>query len=106
MSRQALGRGLKALIPQAEAERGEEIKHIPVEAVEPNPYQPRRHFDEEGLGRNVNYLIDVITDGGKISSITINAEALEFDGIKGGSVHSCYPDYEQVAKQIRKEIAN
>lgn len=63
-------------------------------------------FDEEGLGRNVNYLIDVITDGGKISSITINAEAMEYDGIKGGSVHSCYPDYEQVAKQIRKEIAN
>lgn len=63
-------------------------------------------FNEEGFERNVNYLIDICTDGGKISSITINAEAMESDGIKGGSAHSCYPDYEQVAKQIRENIAN
>ena len=49
MSRQALGRGLKALIPQAEDVKGEEIRQIPVSAIEPNPYQPRRSFDEEGL---------------------------------------------------------
>lgn len=63
-------------------------------------------FDEEGYERNVSYLIDVCSENGKISSITVKAEAMESDGIKGGSVHSCYPDYEQVARQIRENIAN
>jgi ParB family chromosome partitioning protein len=43
-----LGRGLEALIPTATAERGG-LRTIPLDAVEPNPRQPREAFDEQGL---------------------------------------------------------
>jgi ParB family chromosome partitioning protein len=58
--RNALGRGLGALIPEAPApaslDRGErEVAagpaEIPVELIAPNPEQPRRRFDEGELAR-------------------------------------------------------
>ena len=51
MSRQALGRGLRALIPEGSLEpaRGEGIREVAVDRVAPNPYQPRRQFSEENL---------------------------------------------------------
>ena len=43
-----MGRGLSALLsPAAEAEQ--ELRHIPVELITPNPRQPRRHIDESAL---------------------------------------------------------
>ena len=47
--RSGLGRGLGALIPEDEAVEGASLREVPVDAVEPNPYQPRVHFDEETL---------------------------------------------------------
>lgn len=48
--RSGLGRGLGALIPsEVLGERGSAFLELPVTAVEPNPRQPRRHFDEESL---------------------------------------------------------
>lgn len=51
-----LGKGLSSIIPSAErnepeggAARGAVLVEVPVTAVSPNPNQPRRHFDEEGL---------------------------------------------------------
>lgn len=50
MSTQRLGRGLRALIPEVEPEKTEgDVQRIPLELIEPNPYQPRQHFDEEKL---------------------------------------------------------
>lgn len=50
MRRKALGKGLSALLPdpdaQAPAEAGFEV---PVESLEPNPYQPRAPVDAEAL---------------------------------------------------------
>lgn len=48
MSRKALGRGLKALIPQGEAV-SEGIQELQVSAVHPNPNQPRRRFEDGPL---------------------------------------------------------
>lgn len=48
MSRKALGRGLKALIPESESSEGS-VRQIPIDQVERNPSQPRKHFDEEQL---------------------------------------------------------
>lgn len=45
----ALGKGLGALIPQLEEEDFQNTQEIPLERIEPNPYQPRRHFDPESL---------------------------------------------------------
>jgi len=49
--RQALGRGLEALLPGSVAEilSGEEILQIPIEEIRPNPEQPRKSFDKESL---------------------------------------------------------
>jgi ParB family chromosome partitioning protein len=53
--RSGLGRGLSSLIPPAESgldlgAAGDTIlAEIPVGAIEPNPHQPRQHFDEQSL---------------------------------------------------------
>lgn len=52
--RRGLGRGLSALIPGAADETG--LIEVPVNAVSPNPRQPRQAFDEESLkalGRSI-----------------------------------------------------
>lgn len=45
--RQALGRGLDALIPPARADAG--VQAIEIERIVPNPRQPRQHFPSESL---------------------------------------------------------
>ena len=45
----ALGRGLKALIPDTPRARAG-LAEIPLDRIRPNPSQPRRHFDDEALG--------------------------------------------------------
>ena len=48
--RSGLGRGLGALIPtEVGGDRTSSLADIPVALVEPNPHQPRAHFDEELL---------------------------------------------------------
>jgi len=51
MSKQqrGLGRGLGALIPQLEEDEQQNTTEISVHQIVPNPFQPRRHFDEEQL---------------------------------------------------------
>jgi len=49
--RKALGKGLSALIPDADKfdNRDEEFFQCPVEVIEPNPYQPRQDFSPQEL---------------------------------------------------------
>ncbi len=47
-AKQALGRGLRALIPDTPRARAG-FAEIPVDRLRPNPQQPRYHFDQEGL---------------------------------------------------------
>ena len=48
--RSGLGRGLGALIPtDITGETGSALREVPVEAIAPNPHQPRSYFDEEAL---------------------------------------------------------
>ena len=50
MSTQRLGRGLRALIPEVEEEASSgEIQQIDLGLIEPNPFQPRQHFDQDKL---------------------------------------------------------
>jgi ParB family chromosome partitioning protein len=46
MSERGLGRGLGALIPRAPSIG---LREVPVEAIQPNPWQPRTYFDEAEL---------------------------------------------------------
>ena len=50
--RSGLGRGLGALIPSdvvAGTSPRPGVQEVPISKIEPNPYQPRNHFDEESL---------------------------------------------------------
>lgn len=52
-SKRRLGRGLEALLGPAtvaEARAEGSLAQIPVNSLQPNPYQPRQAFDEEALG--------------------------------------------------------
>jgi ParB family chromosome partitioning protein len=65
--RGGLGRGLGALIPTGEARerdnggdvRGARFREIPLDAIAPNPRQPREHFDEEALAELVTSIREV-----------------------------------------------
>ena len=48
MAKQALGRGLKALIPDTPKARSG-LAEIPLDRLCPNPEQPRKHFDDDSL---------------------------------------------------------
>ena len=50
--RSGLGRGIGSLIPSDllhEAENDAVFRDLPIAHIEPNRFQPRTHFDEEGL---------------------------------------------------------
>jgi ParB family chromosome partitioning protein len=53
--RKALGKGLSALIPDADKldEKDEQFFQCPIEAIEPNPYQPRQEFSPVELDEMV-----------------------------------------------------
>jgi ParB family chromosome partitioning protein len=46
--RRGIGRGLAAILPDR-AEGTEELRELPIELVKPNPNQPRRRFDADGI---------------------------------------------------------
>ncbi len=48
-----MGRGLAAIlsVSREQADGGDELRELPVELIVPNPRQPRRGFDEDGLAR-------------------------------------------------------
>ncbi|MCC6722432.1 MAG: ParB/RepB/Spo0J family partition protein [Bacteroidia bacterium] len=78
--RNALGRGLSALLESADTETsGLEVRNlnsvaaIPINQIEANPFQPRHTFDEE----NINELAESIKVHGVIQPITVRKIAFE-----------------------------
>jgi ParB family transcriptional regulator, chromosome partitioning protein len=75
--KKALGRGLSALLDHAETENSykeiseeytaDHTAQIPVDQIEPNPFQPREHFDEVDL----QGLADSILEHGIIQPLAI-----------------------------------
>lgn len=75
-----LGKGLGALIPATEQLDGREgLSEIAVTEVEPNPSQPRDHFDEEAL----TSLADSITEVGVLQPILVRAHEGGYELIAG-----------------------
>ncbi|MGQ9632364.1 MAG: ParB/RepB/Spo0J family partition protein [bacterium] len=68
MAKKALGRGLGALIPTVE-DVGEMVREIDVDAISPNPYQPRQDFDEAKMKE----LAKSIEEQGMILPILVRA---------------------------------
>lgn len=70
--KRGLGRGLEALIPDTTAlrpEEGDRILSLPIEAIAPNPLQPRREFAAEEL----DSLADSIRAQGLLQPIVVRA---------------------------------
>ncbi len=58
MTRKRLGKGLQALIPEIEDAPLAEAVEIQIAAVKANPYQPRKHFDEEKMAELVRSVVE------------------------------------------------
>jgi len=88
--RRALGRGLSALLPSREIPRpdlppaatagsDQQILKIPIELIDPNPYQPRRVFQAERLDE----LAQSIRSDGLIQPIVVRANGSRYTLIVG-----------------------
>jgi len=76
----ALGRGLKALIPDTPRARAG-LTEIPVDRIAPNPSQPRRRFDERALAELAASLLEhgvlqplLVSDNGEGGYVLIAGE--------------------------------
>ena len=49
-----MGKGLSALIPEVEKDSKNQILDLSIKLIKPNPYQPRKEFDEEHLKELAN----------------------------------------------------
>jgi ParB family chromosome partitioning protein len=78
MKRGGLGRGLSALLPGA-VEEGTGLLEIPVEAVAPNPRQPRTSFEDEAL----EALAASIQEVGVLQPIVVRKAGTGFELIAG-----------------------
>lgn len=79
MAREALGRGLAALLEGADATAESELTELPVKQIRPNPFQPRQHFDPERLRE----LSDSIRQQGVIQPILVRRSAEGYELLAG-----------------------
>jgi len=78
MKEKGLGKGLSSLLlPKKEAK--EEIVEIPIESIKPNPYQPRRNFDEEKLKE----LANTIKEKGILEPLLVRKSPTGYELISG-----------------------
>lgn len=80
MARQALGRGLSALLGEETAKGGsEELLDIDLDLIEPNSEQPRTRFTEE----NLEELTQSIRANGIVQPIVVRRKASHFQLVAG-----------------------
>jgi len=85
MARQGgLGKGLGALIPAPTpevkvSETGNGYREIPIDQIQPNPYQPRSTFDDEALGA----LADSIREVGILQPVLVRPAGDGYELIAG-----------------------
>lgn len=80
MSTQRLGKGLRALIPEVEdplTQTGAE--EISLDLIQPNPFQPRRHFDPEKLQE----LAQSIADFGLLEPVILRKQGEIYQLVAG-----------------------
>lgn len=82
LKKRGLGRGLEALFedtPKIENDQSEEIHKIGLEEIRPNPYQPRKTFDEKSLQE----LSDSIKENGIFQPIIVRKSLNGYEIIAG-----------------------
>ncbi|HIE09581.1 MAG TPA: ParB/RepB/Spo0J family partition protein [Armatimonadetes bacterium] len=78
MGRRRLGRGLDALIP-APVERAGEVREIPLDLLDPNPYQPRKEVEDEEL----KDLARSIKEHGVVQPVVVRPKGERFELVVG-----------------------
>lgn len=79
--KRALGKGLNALVGEAQHETGssaQEMK-VPIEKIKPNPNQPRIHFNETEL----NELCESIREHGVLQPLLVRKKGNDYEIIAG-----------------------
>ena len=82
MNEKRLGRGLEALlgpISRDQAAASGALREIPVGAIHPNPFQPRREFDKEALGE----LAQSINTSGLLQPIVVRSNGASYELVAG-----------------------
>jgi ParB family transcriptional regulator, chromosome partitioning protein len=74
-----LGRGLNALFSQVDITEEDVVTEADVSDLRPNPYQPRKHFDEEALGE----LTESIKQHGVIQPLIVRKSIRGYEIIAG-----------------------
>ena len=77
MTRQALGRGLEALLPASPNPTG--LSAIEIEQIRPNQFQPRAQFEPEKLSR----LAASILENGVIQPVIVRRAGDGFELVAG-----------------------
>ncbi|GED67072.1 stage 0 sporulation protein J [Brevibacillus reuszeri] len=78
MSR-GLGKGLNALITSNLIEEGEQVKEVSVSEIRPNPYQPRKEFDQSAIDE----LAGSIKEHGIIQPLIVRKSIKGFELVAG-----------------------
>lgn len=79
MARRGLGKGLDVLIGSAATAQGHRLEEIPVKDIKPNPRQPRRRFDSDGL-EEMARSIEVF---GIVQPIIVRSVGTEYELVAG-----------------------
>jgi ParB family chromosome partitioning protein len=81
-TRKVLGRGLDALIPTVgsmEPRPGEQPTEVPLDAVDANPFQPRKRFDDDRLKE----LAESIRHDGVLQPVVVRRKGARYELIMG-----------------------
>ncbi|MCU0651129.1 MAG: ParB/RepB/Spo0J family partition protein [Candidatus Omnitrophica bacterium] len=79
MEHRALGKGLNALIPDTEVEKGSKVVILNVAQVKPNPCQPRENFSPEEMEE----LVGSIREKGVIQPVLVRSKPEGYELIAG-----------------------
>ncbi len=81
MTRQALGKGIEALIPETKEheKRGRNLMELDIEKIKPNPYQPREKYNPQKLTE----LANSIKEKGLVQPVVVRKTESGFELIAG-----------------------
>jgi ParB family chromosome partitioning protein len=79
MEKRALGRGIGALIPEREALSKNEIIYALTSSIQPNPFQPREEFSQQGIEE----LAQSIREKGVIQPLLVRRRGDNYELIAG-----------------------
>lgn len=74
-----LGKGVNALFPGESLSKAESIEYIHVKSIKPNPYQPRKIFDENAIDE----LGDSIKEHGILQPIIVRKTGMTYEIVVG-----------------------